>query len=86
MGWRRTNLPMMEDEAAVQGVVKIYDPNTGAGIVVLDDDRSEVYLRPGSLKGSIFRLLRQGQRIIFQTEESDGHRFVHTVTVGSDGR
>ncbi len=71
---------------AIQGVVKIYDPNTGAGIVVLDEDSSEVYLRPGSLKGSIFRLLRQGQRIVFHTEESDGRRFVHTVKVGSDGR
>ncbi len=70
----------------MQGVVKIYDPNTGAGVVVVDEDRSEVYLRPGSLEGSIFRLLRQGQRIVFQTEESDGRRYVRDVAVGSDGR
>ena len=38
----------------LQGVVKSYDPVTGAGIVVRDDDRSEVFLRAGSLKGSIF--------------------------------
>ena len=38
----------------MQGVVKIYDPVTGAGVVVRDDDRSEVFLQPGSLKGSIF--------------------------------
>ena len=31
----------------MQGVVKAYDPNTGAGVVVLDQDRSEVYLRAG---------------------------------------
>jgi CspA family cold shock protein len=66
--------------------VKIYDPNTGAGVIVADTDQSEVYLRPGSLQGSVFRLLRQGQRIIFHTEESEGRRFAHTVTLGSDGR
>ena len=70
----------------MQGVVKIYDPNIGSGVVVLDHDRSEVYLRAGSLAGSVFRLLRQGQRIIFDLEESDGLRFVHSVRMGSDGR
>jgi len=49
-----------------QGVVKSYDPNSGNGIVVLDTDKSEVYLQPGSLKDSIFRTLRQGQRIILR--------------------
>ena len=38
-----------------QGVVKSYDPNTGNGIIILDTDKSEVFLAPGSLKGSIFR-------------------------------
>ncbi len=33
-----------------QGVVKSYDPVTGVGIVVRDADRSEVFLRPGSLR------------------------------------
>ncbi len=70
----------------MQGVVKIYDPNTGAGVVVCDDDRSEVYLRPGSLAGSLFRLLRQGQRINFAVEEDGGRRWAHTVRIGSEGR
>jgi cold shock CspA family protein len=69
----------------MQGVVKVYDPNTGAGIVVLDSDRSEVYLRPGSLQGSIFRTLRQGQRIVFDLEDEDDRRFVTGVRIGSDG-
>jgi CspA family cold shock protein len=69
----------------LQGVVKSYDPVTGAGIVVLDEDRSEVFLRPGSLKGSVFRTLRQGQRLLFETDEEDGTRFVHTVKMGQDG-
>ncbi|MGB7859605.1 MAG: hypothetical protein WBM90_03835 [Acidimicrobiia bacterium] len=68
-----------------QGVVKTYDPVTGAGIVVLDIDRSEVYLRPGSLKGSVFRTLRQGQRIVFDTIEEDGNTFAGNVQLGQEG-
>lgn len=69
----------------VQGVVKIYDPLTGMGVVVRDDDRSEVLLRPGSLDGSIFRTLRQGQRIVFDLVGELDHSFVTTVRIGSDG-
>lgn len=68
-----------------QGVVKTYDPVTGAGIVVRDVDRSEVYLRPGSLKGSVFRMLRQGQRILFDSVEDNGLTFVTSVRLGQDG-
>jgi cold shock CspA family protein len=68
-----------------QGVVKIYDPVTGVGVVVRDEDRSEVFLRPGSLKGSVFRTLRQGQRIIFDTVEDEGSTYVSTVRLGQDG-
>lgn len=69
----------------MQGVVKVYDPETGFGVVVVDEDRSEVYLRPGSLSGSLFRTLRQGQRIVFEVDTEDDRRFVHTVRFGSDG-
>jgi cold shock CspA family protein len=68
-----------------QGVVKTYDPVTGAGIVVLDADRSEVYLRPGSLKGSLFRSLRQGQRIIFDSVAEDGRVFISNIQLGQEG-
>jgi cold shock CspA family protein len=69
----------------MQGVVKVYDPVTGAGIVVRDEDRSEVFLRPGSLTGSIFRTLRQGQRLVFETVEEDGRQFISSVRLGQDG-
>lgn len=69
----------------MQGVVKVYDPVTGAGVIVRDDDRSEVYLRPGALDGSIFRSLRQGQRIVFEIDEQDGRPFAKSVRIGSDG-
>jgi CspA family cold shock protein len=68
-----------------QGVVKTYDPVTGAGIIVRDDDRSEVFLRPGSLKGSIFRTLRQGQRLVFETVEDEGTFYVTSIGVGQEG-
>lgn len=69
----------------MQGVVKIYDPVTGAGVVVRDDDRSEVFLQPGSLKGSIFRTLRQGQRIVFEIALEGDRPFAQSVRIGSDG-
>ncbi len=69
----------------MQGVVKVYDPTTGVGVIVRDDDRSEVYLGPGSLRGSVFRTLRQGQRVIFDTREEDGLLYAHTLRLGADG-
>ena len=68
----------------MQGVVKVYDPATGFGVVATDDG-GEVYLRPGALTGSIFRTLRQGQRIIFATTSEDDKTYAHTVRIGSDG-
>lgn len=68
-----------------QGVVKTYDPITGVGIVVRDADSTEVYLRPGSLSGSVFRTLRQGQRIIFDPVDEDGRTFVSSIRLGQDG-
>jgi len=68
----------------MQGVVKVYDPVTGAGVIVTND-RAEVLLRPGSLAGSLFRTLRQGQRVIFEVEEADGRSYAHRLRFGSDG-
>ena len=65
-----------------QGVVKSYDPNSGNGIVVLDSDKSEVYLKGGSLKGSIFRTLRQGQRINFDIENIEDNQVIKNVKIG----
>ena len=69
----------------MQGVVKVYDPSTGVGIIVRDDDRTEVLLRPGSLAGSLFRTLRQGQRLLFDIEEEGQRLFAHRLRFGSDG-
>ncbi len=68
----------------MQGVVKVYDPATGYGVIATDAG-SEVFLRPGALDGSIFRTLRQGQRIVFETASEDDRLYAHTVRIGSDG-
>ena len=52
----------------MQGVVKSYDPGTREGTVVRDTDRAEYVLAPDALDGSVFRMLRQGQRVIFELD------------------
>lgn len=54
----------------MQGVVKSYDPGTGQGVLMRDTDMSEFDLAPGALDGSVFRMLRQGQRVIFDLDDS----------------
>ena len=54
----------------MQGVIKSYDPLTGDGVVVCDTvDLSEYDLAANALEGSLFRMLRQGQRVIFDLDE-----------------
>jgi CspA family cold shock protein len=52
----------------MQGVVKAYDPLTQQGVVVRDTDLSEYDLARNALEGSVFRMLRQGQRVIFDLD------------------
>ena len=52
----------------MQGVVKVFDPLTGEGVVMTDVDRSDVVLAADALEGSIFRILRQGQRVVFDLD------------------
>ena len=68
-----------------QGIVKTYDPNSGNGIVVIDSDKTEVYIKAGSLKGSIFRTLRQGQRINFDINEEENLKVIANVKIGQGG-
>jgi cold shock CspA family protein len=65
----------------VQGVVKSYDPATGDGTVIRDTDRSEYELAPDALAGSIFRMLRQGQRVVFHL---DAERRASGLRLGSE--
>ena len=54
----------------MQGVVKSYDPDNGVGVLLRDTDMSEYQLAVGALTGSIFRMLRQGQRVVFDLDEA----------------
>lgn len=53
----------------MQGVVRSYDPATGDGTVVRDTpDRTEYDMAPDALAGSILRMVRQGQRVVFDLD------------------
>ena len=65
----------------MQGVIKSYDPGTGEGVLVRDTDRSEYDLAPDALAGSIFRMVRQGQRVIF---DLDGENRATRLRLGSE--
>ena len=49
----------------MQGVIKSYDPTSGDGTLLRDTDLAELDLASDALQGSIFRMLRQGQRVVF---------------------
>lgn len=54
----------------MQGVIKSYDPENGDGIVVRDTDLADIDLAGNALNGSIFRMLRPGQRVVFDLDDS----------------
>lgn len=65
----------------MQGVIKAYDPVSGDGVVIADTDLQEYNLAPDALEGSIFRMLRQGQRVVF-TVDNQGR--ATCLTLGSE--
>lgn len=65
----------------MQGVVKAFDPSTRLGSLVSDADGAEIELAPDALTRSIFRFLRQGQRVNFDLDES---RLATNVRFGSE--
>ena len=65
----------------MQGVIKAYDPASGDGVIMCDSDLADYELAPGALDGSIFRMLRQGQRVLF---EVDGGGRATKLRLGSE--
>jgi len=65
----------------VQGVIKSYDPGTGDGVVVRDTDLADLDLARGALEGSVFRMVRQGQRVVF---DLDGQGRATRLRLGSE--
>ena len=54
----------------MHGVIKAYDPTTGAGVVMCDTDLADYDLAAEALEGSLFRMLRQGQRVVFDLDDA----------------
>jgi cold shock CspA family protein len=65
----------------VQGVVKAFEPGSGIGVVMCDTDLADYDLASDALEGSIFRMVRQGQRVVFDLD-ADG-RATH-LRLGSE--
>jgi CspA family cold shock protein len=51
-------------------VIRSYDPQTREGALIRDTDRQEYTLALDALEGSIFRMLRQGQRVVFELDDA----------------
>ncbi len=65
----------------MQGVIKSYDPGTGDGVILCDTDFRDYDLAVDALVGSPFRMLRQGQRVIF---DLDAGGLATRLRVGSE--
>ena len=70
----------------MQGVIKAYDPGTGVGSIISDADLNEYDLSEDALAGSLFRTLRQGQRVVFDLDaagRATGVRMGSEVDLGT---
>jgi cold shock CspA family protein len=65
----------------MQGVIKAYDPVSTLGVVMCDTDLADYDLAADALEGSIFRMVRQGQRVVFDLD--DAGRATH-LRLGSE--
>jgi CspA family cold shock protein len=65
----------------MQGVIKSYDPGTGDGVVIRESDLTEFDLAENALESSVFRMLRQGQRVKFELDKEE--RATH-LSLGSE--
>ena len=72
----------------MQGVIKAYDPTTCSGLVMCDTDLNYYELAANALVGSIFRMVRQGQRVVFDLDEAGRATRLHLgseVDMGTPG-
>jgi hypothetical protein len=75
-----------EELEPVQGVIKSYDPVTRDGVVVRDRDLTQYDLAADALEGSVFRMLRQGQRVVFELDDegfATGLHFGSEIDLGT---
>ena len=62
-------------------MIKAYDPVSGDGVVMCDTDLADYDLAADALVGSVLRMVRQGQRVIF---DLDGQRRATHLRLGSE--
>ena len=84
-----TREPLRNGAHTLQGVIKSYDPSTGDGSVISDSTLAEYDLATDALDGSLFRMLRQGQRVVFEVTDGPpgaAHpaKVATTVRLGSE--
>ena len=75
-----------KETSPVQGVIKSYDPATRDGVVMSERDFTEYDLAIDALEGSVFRMLRQGQRVVFDLTDdgqATGLRLGSEVDMGT---
>jgi cold shock CspA family protein len=65
----------------MQGVVKAYDPESGIGVVMCDTDLADYDMAGDALEHSLFRMLRPGQRVVF---DLDGSGLATRLRLGSE--
>lgn len=70
--------------AMAQGTVKTYDPITQTGLI-LDDGGADVPFGPDALAESIFIMLRQGQRVVYDRIDKDGTEMATRFRLGEAG-
>ena len=66
-GRTRPSEPIDARCAVSAGCDQVVRPGSGDGVIITDTDLAEYDLAPGALEGSVFRMLRQGQRVVFDT-------------------
>ena len=54
----------------MQGVILTFDPTTREGAVISDADCATYNVAGDALDHSIFRFLRQGQRVVFELNDA----------------
>ena len=54
----------------MQGVIKAFDPVSAQGVIMCDTDLADYDIADGALDGSVFRMLRQGQRVVFDLDDA----------------
>ena len=72
----------------MQGVIKAYDPASGDGLIMCDTDLADYEMAPDALEGSIFRWVRQGQRVIFELDDTGRATGLHLgseIDMGTPG-